>query len=442
MTDMHSRLVLRQRVRQLILMRETGPKRPAWHLRRMRMIWELHDAIAALDGGETPMFPQTLQEYLTPQLDAYLEELRQLCAIECPTSSKAGVDEAGEWVARWGRRRNWEVKRWKDGDNGDTIAFTILGKGGPRILLAAHLDTVYPVGVAAERPMRVDGNTVLGPGTCDNKSGLLSALYAMMALEECGGLGNIGCITLLCGSDEEEGMRVSLLAFDELAPQHDVALVLEAGRENGDIVSARKGGGTYVFTVQGRAAHAGVEPHKGANAIVQLAYQSVALHALNGIRPGTTVNVGVVSGGTVSNAVPDVATARIDVRIVDPADQQVVHDAIMAIAEQVHVPGTSTTVSGGFRVPAMACTPAIARLATVAKQCAHELGFSTNDAHTGGMSYANYLAERGLPVLDGLGPVGGNDHSPREYIDLDSIVPRTAFLALLMTRIGGTEPAS
>jgi glutamate carboxypeptidase len=84
----------------------------------------------------------------------------------------------------------------------------------------------------------------------------------------------------------------------------------------------------------------------------------------------------------------------------------------------------------------MACTPAIARLATVAKQCAQELGFTTNDAHTGGMSYANYLAERGLPVLDGLGPVGGNDHSPREYIDLDSIVPRTAFLALLMTRIG------
>lgn len=436
MTEMHSRLVLRQRLRQMILMRETGPKRPAWHMRRMRMIWELHDAIAALDGGETPMFPQTLQSYLNPHLDTYLEELRQLCAIECPTSSKAGVDEAGEWVARWGRRRNWEVKRWKDDEYGDTIAFTILGKGGPRMLLAAHLDTVYPVGIAAERPMRIEGDTVYGPGTCDNKSGLLSALYAMMALEECGGLGHIGCITLLCGSDEEAGMKVSLRAFDELAPQHDVALVLEAGRENGDIVSARKGGGTYTFTVQGRAAHAGVEPHKGANAIVQLAHQSVALHALNGIRPGTTVNVGVVSGGTVSNAVPDQATARIDVRIVDPADQDVVHAAIMAIAEQVHVPGTSTQVSGGFRVPAMACTPAIAQLATIAKQCAQELGFTTNDAHTGGMSYANYLAERGLPVLDGLGPVGGNDHSPREYIDMQSIVPRTAFLALLMTRIG------
>lgn len=435
MSDMHARATLRHRLRQLILMRETGPKRPAWHLQRMRMIWALHDQIAALDGGETPMFPQTLRDYLTPQLHTYIEELRQLCAIECPTSSKAGVDEAGEWVARWGRRRNWEVKRWKDDTAGDSIAFTILGKGGPRILLAAHLDTVYPVGVAAERPMRIDGNTLLAPGSCDNKSGLLSALYAMAALEECGGLGHIGCITLLCGSDEEESMRVSLRAFDELAPIHDVALVLEAGRENGDIVSARKGGGNFFFDVQGRSAHAGVEPHKGANAIVQLAHQSVALHALNGMRPGMTLNVGVVSGGTVSNAVPDKATAKIDVRIVDPADREPVTAAIQAIGAQVFVPGTSTTVTGGIRVPAMACTPAIARLAGVTKQCAQELGFSTNDAHTGGMSYANYLAERGLPVLDGLGPVGGNDHSPREYIDIDSIVPRTALLALLMTRV-------
>jgi glutamate carboxypeptidase len=257
----------------------------------------------------------------------------------------------------------------------------------------------------------------------------------MAALEECGGLGNIGAITLLCGGDEETDMRVSRLAFAELAPQHDVALVLEAGRENGDIVSARKGGGLFGFEVHGKAAHAGVEPHKGANAIVQLAHQSVALHALNGLRPGVTVNVGVVSGGSVSNTVPDYASAKIDVRIVDPADQDVVTAAILQIAATNHVAGTATTVTGGFKVPAMACTPQIAQIAAVAKQAANDLGFATNDAHTGGMSYANYLAELGLPVIDGLGPVGGNDHSPGEYISVASIVPRTALLALLMTRL-------
>jgi len=161
----------------------------------------------------------------------------------------------------------------------------------------------------------------------------------------------------------------------------------------------------------------------------------VALHALNGMRPGVTLNVGVVSGGTVSNAVPDRASAKIDVRIVDPADQAPVEQAIRDIGAQVFVPGTSTTVTGGIRVPAMACTPTIAALAELTKHCAVDLGFTTNDAHTGGMSYANFLAEQGLPVLDGLGPVGGNDHSPNEYIDIDSIVPRTALLALLMTRV-------
>jgi len=143
----------------------------------------------------------------------------------------------------------------------------------------------------------------------------------------------------------------------------------------------------------------------------------------------------VVSGGSVSNTVPDYASAKIDVRIVDPADQDVVTAAILQIAATNHVAGTATTVTGGFKVPAMACTPQIAQIAAVAKQAANDLGFSTNDAHTGGMSYANYLAELGLPVIDGLGPVGGNDHSPGEYISVASIVPRTALLALLMTRL-------
>lgn len=436
MTGLPSRHLLRHRLRQLILMRETGPKRPAWHMQRMRLIWGLHDQIAALDGGDTPMFPQTLIDHLTPQLATYIAELRELCAIECPTASKAGVDEAGEWVARWGRRRNWEVKRWKDATSGDTIAFTIMGKGGPRILLGAHLDTVYPVGTAAAHPMRTEGNQLLAPGAADNKSGLLSALYAMAALEECGGLGHIGCITVVCGSDEEDGMDVSMRAFKELAPQHDIALVLESARQNGDIVSARKGGGSFRFDVVGKAAHAGIEPLKGANAIVQLAHQSVALHGLFGMRPGMSINVGVVSGGTVSNTVPDRASATIDVRIADPADTAPVEAAIHAIGARVHIAGTSTTVSGGIKTPAMAYTPQVAALAELTKACASELGFAVNDAHTGGMSYANYLAELGLPVLDGLGPVGAYFHNPTlEYVAIDSIVPRTALLALVMTRV-------
>ncbi|MFM2308346.1 MAG: hypothetical protein RLY87_466 [Chloroflexota bacterium] len=373
--------------------------------------------------------------HLEPQLPRYIAELTELCGIECPSESRLGVNVAAGWVLDWASKRHWTVRQWPDDVAGATISLTLYGTGTTRIILAAHLDTVYPVGTAAERPVRIEGNTLYGPGSADNKSGLLSALYAMAALEDCGAHDTFGCITLICGGDEETDMRVSRLCFAELAPAHDVALVLEAGRENGDIVSARKGGGNFFFDVTGKAAHAGVEPHKGANAIVELAYQMIALHALNGMRPGMTLNVGVTSGGTVSNSVPAEARAKIDVRITDPADRDAVSDAIRAIAATPTIPGTSTVVSGGITTPAMACTPQIAALVTVAKRAADELGFSINDAHTGGMSYANYFAELGLPVLDGLGPVGGNDHSPGEYILVDSIIPRTALLALLMTRL-------
>jgi glutamate carboxypeptidase len=381
---------------------------------------------------------QSLTRYLDVALPHYLEELRQLCAIECPTASKTGVDEAGAWVRRWAAAHGWDVRVWPDASVGDGLLVKLPGGAvdGPRVLLAAHLDTVYPVGTAAARLLRREGDKLLGPGSADNKSGLLSSLYAMAALEELGLLGSLGAVDLLCGGDEETDMRASLVMFRELAPQYDIALVLEAGRENGDIVSARKGNGHFLLEVRGKAAHAGVEPHKGANAILALAQQICALQQLNGMRPGVTLNVGVISGGTVSNTVPDYAQAEIDVRVTHPDDMDPVGAAIAQIADVTYVPRTTSQLYGGWAAPPMARTPQIAALADLAKACAHELTFEIADATTGGISYANVLASMGLPVLDGLGPVGGLDHSPDEYIVYSSIVPRTALLALLMLRYG------
>jgi glutamate carboxypeptidase len=377
---------------------------------------------------------QALTAHLEQLLPAYLDELRQLCAIECPTSSKPGVDEAGAWVRRWVERRGWQLRAWPDATAGDSLVATLRGRGKLRVLLAAHLDTVYPVGVAAARPMRIEGDTLLGPGSADNKSGLLSALYAMAALEDLKLLEPIGAITLMCGGDEETDMRSSIALMRELAPQHDIALVLEAGRENGDIVGARKGGGNFVIETHGKAAHAGVEPHKGAHAVLALAHHIIALQALNGMRDGVTVNVGVVQGGTVPNAVPDYASATIDTRVVRPEDIEPVAAALRAEATREVVPGVRATISGDWGAPPMARTPQIDALARLADACAQELGFHVHAASTGGVSYANHLASLGLPVLDGLGPVGGRDHSPDEYILISSIVPRTALLALLMLR--------
>lgn len=377
-----------------------------------------------------------LVSHLEARLSTYLEELRELCAIECPTAYKPGVDEAGAWVRRWVSARGWEVLEWPDAEVGDSLVATLRGGApeGARVMLVAHLDTVYPVGVAAQRPLRREGDALIGPATADNKSGLLSGLYAMAALEELGLLGPFRSISMVCGGDEETDMRSSLALLRDLAAANDLALVLEAGRENGDIVSARKGSGHFVLEVQGRAAHAGVEPHRGAHAILALAQQIVALQLLNGIPPGTTINVGVISGGTFSNVVPDQARAEIDARVVAPASMQPVTEAIARIAETTYVAGTTAELSGGWRAPPMARTPEIEALALLAGACARELGFDVEDAATGGISYANALSGLGLPVLDGLGPVGGLDHSPSEYILVSSIVPRTALLALLMLR--------
>jgi hypothetical protein len=199
-----SRHILRQRLRQLILMRETGPKRPAWHLRRMQLIWGLHDALAALDGGLTPEFPQTLVEYMREGPPDFVRQFKEFSTES--NDSKAAIDGAAEWVARWGRQRNWELTRWKDTHAPDSVSFRILGKGGPRILLVGHHDDTAGVARAA----------------------IIAAMYAMASLEECGGLGAVGCITLLCGGDGTTQRRVLGGALAELAQRHDCVFHLGA----------------------------------------------------------------------------------------------------------------------------------------------------------------------------------------------------------------------
>ena len=198
-----SRQVLRQRLRQLILMRETGPKRPAWHLRRMQLIWGLHDALAALDGGLTPEFPQTLLAYGAATRDECERQVADVCAL--PVADVDAINARTEWIARWGRQRNWELTRWKDPRTADTIAFTILGKGGPRIVLVGNHHTADDAAAA----------------------GIVTALTAMAALEECGGLGDVGCITLLSAGDAAGRTR----ALHELCGRHTHVLVLGAHRD-------------------------------------------------------------------------------------------------------------------------------------------------------------------------------------------------------------------
>ena len=379
----------------------------------------------------------SVSDFLNTSRPAILSNLAALVNVDCGTHNKAGVDRVGEWIAARCAEWAWEVEKLPLSDYGDCRLARLHGTGTGRLLLMGHMDTVYPDGTAAARPMRFEGPNIIGPGVCDMKGELLVGMYALRALQLVD-FRDFAEIAFFFNSDEEFGSPGSRPLYQPIAREMDVALVLESARANGDIVSARKGSGEFMVRVMGKAAHAGVEPEKGANAVVELAHQINALFALNGLMPGVTVNPGVIGGGTATNVVPEEAWVRVDVRSVDPAGAEAITSAIKDLPKPT-IAGTYIEVSGEFSYPPMARTPAVRFLAELARDSARACGLDINDVATGGASDANVLASLSIPVLDGLGPVGGLDHSSDEYIEEDSLVPRAAMLAGLMQSILSEE---
>lgn len=379
-----------------------------------------------------------VSDFLASSHAALLSDLAALVNVDCGTHNKAGVDTVGEWIGARCAAWDWEVERFPLREHGDCWMARLRGDGTGRLLLMGHLDTVYPDGTAMARPMRFEGSKIIGPGVCDMKSGLLVGMYALRALQMAN-FREFAEIAFFFNSDEEVSSPDSRPIYEPIARGMDAALVLESARANGDIVSARKGSGVFTLRVTGRAAHAGVEPEKGANAVVELAHQILALQNLNGFAPGVTVNPDVIGGGTVPNVIPAEASVLVDVRATDPAGAEAITLALTKLPAQTTLPGTHAEISGHFEYPPMARTPAVGLLAELARDSARELGFEIQDVATGGASDANILSSLGLPVLDGLGPVGGLDHSPDEYIEADSLVPRAAMVAGLMQRILSEE---
>ncbi len=323
-----------------------------------------------------------------------------------------------------------------DGRLGDTVVATFDGRPhGPRLLLIGHLDTVFDPGTAAARPFRMDDGVAHGPGVTDMKSGLLTGLYALKALiGERGGL-PFERLVFVANPDEEIGSPSSTPHIRAIAGDVDVALVLECARANGDIVSARKGILDTRLHVHGRASHAGVEPEKGRSAILEAARIVTDLHALNGRWPGVTVNVGVIDGGTRPNVVPEHCALEVDIRATSREALEEAEAEVRRIADATEVADTTVEFDTMARWWPMEKLARSGRLVEHAQAVAHGLGFEVRDASTGGASDANTTSGMGVPSLDGLGPIGGNDHSPAEYLDVESIVPRTTMLAGLLVAI-------
>lgn len=368
----------------------------------------------------------------------YLAELEQLVNIDCGSYTPAGVNRVADFVAEALAELGARVERIRHAPShdeaplGDLVVGHLHGSG-PRLLLIGHMDTVFPEGTAALRPFRILGDRALGPGTSDMKGGLLAGLHAVAALLATGAEPNL---TFVANPDEEIGSPFSTQHIGALVPTHDVALVLECARANGDIVSARKGISDLEISFTGRAAHAGVEPEKGRSAILEAARQVVALHRLNGRWPGVTLNAGVIEGGTRPNVVAESCRVELDLRAATARSFEIAAAEVQRLIDHPTIEGVSAQLRRVAHHPPMERTPAAARLASLAASVGSGLGFVVRDAATGGASDANTTSAAGLPSLDGLGPIGGDDHSVDEWLDLSSVVPRTTLLAALMARIG------
>lgn len=373
---------------------------------------------------------------------AFLNDLANLVNLDCGTFVPAGVNQVADFMqdrfhgAGWASERIPHRPGTGEDQLGDVLVATLAGARPTgdhtrRILLVGHMDTVFPEGTAAQRPFRIEGSTAHGPGVSDMKGGLLSGFYAVRCLQDAG-FEDFDRITYVCNPDEEIGSPFSRQFIAREAERADACFVLEGARENGDIVSARKGVVDLRLWIHGRAAHAGVEPERGRSAILQAAHTIIALHDLNGRWPGVTVNAGVVEGGIRPNVVAEECFVRVDVRSSTRAALDEVLGEIGELARGTTVPDTAIEVESEMGFPPMEKTDGTARLVERARALAAELGFEVEDAATGGASDANPVAGMGVPVLDGLGPVGGSDHAPGEWLDLDSVVPRMALLAGLI----------
>ena len=383
----------------------------------------------------------TISSYLQSQLDRYLADLKLLVAIDSGTYDKEGCNRVNDWLEARLSPIGFVVERFAQLETGDHLIARARGSGDAKILLLGHSDTVYPRGTASQRPLQRVGDRLLGPGTCDMKAGLLSGIYAIEALQRAG-FDDFAELTLLCVADEEVDQRTSIPLICQTVRGFDAVLTLEAARENGDIVTSRKGNVVFRVEATGHSAHAGVEPEKGRNAITGLMRRLLQAETLAQPDAGVTINIGVIDGGRAANIVPDQARSAIDIRAFTQAEL----DATVAQVEALFAAADSDEIQFVTNChaasPPMPRTAEIARLEGLAVRAARDLGFELRGVSTGGAADSAFAAAEGVPVLDGLGPIGGLDHGPDEYILESSIVPRSALLAELIKLICSTNQSA
>lgn len=322
----------------------------------------------------------------------------------------------------------------------NTVA-TLTGKGRGRILMIGHIDTVFEPGTVAKRPFRTDEHRAHGPGVSDEKAGVVQGVYALKLLHELG-FRNFGRIVFLIETSEERGSPGTRALISRLLKDADVELNLEPGDEPDVLTVWRKGSASYRIEVKGRAAHAGIAPQDGRNAAQELIHQIQLAGSLPASGEGLTANLTLMQAGTRNNIIPENAWAEINVRVRDKADFGRVEQLLRENATHTQIPDTQVTVSSTPAFPPLATNPGTDALAERAQKIYAELGRKITRGGNGGASESALAADAGVAALDGLGPVGGGFHSDKEFVDLDSMVPRLYLLTRLLMELGPRPPAS
>ena len=364
-------------------------------------------------------------EDYTPSMVA---QLKQLVEIETPSHDKTALDRIGAFIANECRRTGGQIKVHQQREYGNLIEAR-WGAGRDGILLLAHMDTVHPIGSLARMPFREADGRIMGPGTEDMKAGIVIGLTALTILAEAHQL-PARPVTALFTSDEEIGSPSSRPLIEALARESALVLVLEPAMPDGALKTWRKGVGDFVVTVHGRAAHAGSGHKEGLNAIEELAHQVLAIQKLTDYDQGTTLNVGVIRGGTATNVVPEEARAEVDLRVMKPEEAERIIDALHTLKSTLD--GTTIEVNGGLNRPPMPPDERMKSTFEKARTLAAGIGLKIRASGTGGASDANFVAPLGIPVLDGLGAVGDGEHSEREFIFRNSLSERAKLLTTIL----------
>ena len=357
--------------------------------------------------------------------EAMLDDLRRLVEVESPSRDIEALRLSADTLAAIMRDRLGSAPRIVESAVGPHVHW--VGGERAKVLIVGHHDTVFPKGALAARPFTIADGRVTGPGVFDMKAGIVQAIHAVAALDDRSG------VEILISADEEIGSGHSRDMIVERAEHCGAVLVLEPSADGGALKTGRKGTGTFELRVHGRASHAGLEPEKGVNSLVEAAAQVLTIATFGDASKGTTVTPTVAHAGTADNVVPALTTVAVDVRV-ERADERERVDALMTGLRAID-PQARLELVGGFNRPPMP-TSASERLFPLAQIAAAEVGIE--DLHgvaVGGGSDGNFTAAAGVATLDGLGAVGGGAHADHEWVDVSTMPSRSRLLTHLVRHI-------